>query len=443
MGSFFSVPASGDSVTFKTLADLRAGGVPASNVSTAHMVNRVGPVDLAGGKFTWQLDPNGVLFDDDTCVIVPGGVFGDDTHLTGGAWVRDFEGPVKAIWAGLAGDGVTPDSVALSHADACVTQLFSDSGFAAAAAAVELPQFATVLIEADINLSNPLTVENAGGSSQQATLQLAAGVTATVSSMSHIAVAGDATAILSATFFDELVFRQCQFRNVAATFGGEDALLFESCWFRNFGALGTAVFQNDAVFNACKFDSGGAAQTYTFDQTAVLNGCLINPNAAAVYAAGMFQGAGSVVVNGGRTTNVVAVGGVLFSGTLASVRFDQVNFAGASRLVGNLANSSASLLGAPVQSNFVPVSGTVYQNTNIARQEIDFDVTLNPAAGADATIDVALQNNAAPATQFTVDAPATGLAGQRRQIHLSVPPGWFYSLTATNAAINSARVVTG
>lgn len=441
MGYFSSPAAAGDSITFKTLADMRAGGVPAANISTAHLVNRVGPLDLAGGVFIWTPDPGLNLTDDDGVVIVPGGVYGDSTALTGGAWVRQFQGPVKVIWFGAKGDGVTDDSAAFVHADACVTDLSNNTLTQYQAAAIELQQLAAYLINTNTAVSWPLTVSD--GPEDVSGIDVAAGVTFSCISARSIQFYGAGTVSISDLF---LTLDKCLFQGVTANIA--EAVSIGHCRDCSFGsAQGTGVytFTGNFQFDSCIFESKAAATTFTFNGATILIGSqVVNGVNATVYPNGMMQGNGSFTMLSGGVSNNFAAGGFCFGSGFTSLKFDQVGNLNGANMFKNVALVAPSVYtGAPVQSNFNPVSGTVYQNTTAATQKLDLIATFNPTAVAAGTVAVAFQNNAAPANKFTVSVPANDIVGRVLPIHIDVPPGWYYSFTATNAALGICNVTQG
>lgn len=89
------------------------------------------------------------------------------------------------------------------------------------------------------------------------------------------------------------------------------------------------------------------------------------------------------------------------------------------------------------------VSGTVYQNTGTLPLLIMQPVTFNPSATVAATCAVALGPTSSPPTIDTESAPAGLLVGSVWAISLSVPPGWYYSFTTTDAVLGTASGFTG
>ena len=89
------------------------------------------------------------------------------------------------------------------------------------------------------------------------------------------------------------------------------------------------------------------------------------------------------------------------------------------------------------------VSGTVYQNTGTLPLLIMQPVTFNPSATVAATCAVALGPTSTPPTIDTESAPAGLLVGSVWGISLTVPPGWYYSFTVTNAVLGTASGFTG
>ena len=103
----------------------------------------------------------------------------------------------------------------------------------------------------------------------------------------------------------------------------------------------------------------------------------------------------------------------------------------------NTAGATATLPASPL------VSGTVYQNTGNLPVTIVQPVTYSPTSTAAATLAVALGNTSTPPTIDTESIPATAVAGTVRDFVLTVPPGWYYSFTATNATLGTAQAFSG
>lgn len=89
------------------------------------------------------------------------------------------------------------------------------------------------------------------------------------------------------------------------------------------------------------------------------------------------------------------------------------------------------------------VSGTVYQNTGTQPLLIVQPVTYSPTSTAAATCAVALGSTSTPGTVDTESEPAGLTAGTVRAFTLTVPPGWYYSFTTTNATLGTAVGFTG
>lgn len=89
------------------------------------------------------------------------------------------------------------------------------------------------------------------------------------------------------------------------------------------------------------------------------------------------------------------------------------------------------------------VSGTVYQNTGTQPLIIIQPVTYSPTSTAAATLAVAVGSTSTPSTVDTESEPAGLTAGRVRAFTLSVPPGWYYSFTTTNATLGTAVGITG
>jgi hypothetical protein len=87
-------------------------------------------------------------------------------------------------------------------------------------------------------------------------------------------------------------------------------------------------------------------------------------------------------------------------------------------------------------------SGTTYRNPYPYPLSLYVPATYSPTGGAAATLAVALGVGASPATIFTESFPAASATGVVQTTMLTVPPGWYYKFTATNATIGTP-VVTG
>ena len=88
-----------------------------------------------------------------------------------------------------------------------------------------------------------------------------------------------------------------------------------------------------------------------------------------------------------------------------------------------------------------PTSGTVYQNTGTRGLHISIPVTFSALSTAAATVAVAFGPTTPPATQYTDSVPAASLAGIVRAETFFVPPGWFWSMTVTNATLGAGASV--
>ena len=109
-------------------------------------------------------------------------------------------------------------------------------------------------------------------------------------------------------------------------------------------------------------------------------------------------------------------------------------------------NKTVSIVGiqygaTPASSSPTIVSGTIYQNTTGRYVFLYIPVTYSPTSTAAATAAFALGASSTPATIFTNSEPATSIAGRIDTLTLSIPPGWYYSLTVTNATIGTTTEV--
>lgn len=106
------------------------------------------------------------------------------------------------------------------------------------------------------------------------------------------------------------------------------------------------------------------------------------------------------------------------------------------------ANAANVTVGAtPASSTPTIASGTVYQNTTGRYLYLYIPVTYNPTASAAATAAFALGASSTPATIFTNSEPAGIAVGRVDTLTLSIPPGWYYSLTVANATIGTPTEV--
>ena len=95
----------------------------------------------------------------------------------------------------------------------------------------------------------------------------------------------------------------------------------------------------------------------------------------------------------------------------------------------------------PASSNPTITSGTVYQNTTSRYVFLYIPVTYSPTTTAAATAAFALGASSTPATIFTNSEPAGVTTGRVDTLTLSIPPGWYYSVTVTNATIGTPTEV--
>lgn len=122
---------------------------------------------------------------------------------------------------------------------------------------------------------------------------------------------------------------------------------------------------------------------------------------------------------------------------------DNFNFqnGGGTQKFGQLTAGVVNVGYAPASSNPTITSGAVYQNTAGRYVYLYIPVTYNPTASAAATAAFALGASSTPATIFTNSEPAGIAVGRVDTLTLSIPPGWYYSLTATNATIGTVTEV--
>lgn len=83
-------------------------------------------------------------------------------------------------------------------------------------------------------------------------------------------------------------------------------------------------------------------------------------------------------------------------------------------------------------------SGTAKQISAVSGVFVGFDVTLNPTAGAAATVTVAIGPDNTTANQISVPTrPANAVAGEVQRVFFWLPLGWWVKATAVNATIGT------
>lgn len=95
----------------------------------------------------------------------------------------------------------------------------------------------------------------------------------------------------------------------------------------------------------------------------------------------------------------------------------------------------------PASSTTTITSGAVKQNTTGRYVFLYVPVTYSPTTTAAATAAFALGASSTPAAIFTNSEPAGIAAGRVDTLTLSIPPGWYYSVTVTNATIGTPTEV--
>ena len=97
---------------------------------------------------------------------------------------------------------------------------------------------------------------------------------------------------------------------------------------------------------------------------------------------------------------------------------------------------------APTISTNPPVSGTVYQNTNLYDIRLKIPITYNPSTSAAATLATGISSTSTVTTSTKVSLPSglTAADGQILTYDMVVPAGWYYELVATNATIGTAEI---
>ena len=95
---------------------------------------------------------------------------------------------------------------------------------------------------------------------------------------------------------------------------------------------------------------------------------------------------------------------------------------------------------APSLSSGSITSGTIYQN-NSGNWQTFFVPAYASTSGTAGSVAVALGSTSSPSTLYTdlIDAGAT--SGSPRTLILRVPPGWYYSFTATGATLATAQII--
>ena len=87
-----------------------------------------------------------------------------------------------------------------------------------------------------------------------------------------------------------------------------------------------------------------------------------------------------------------------------------------------------------------PVSGTAYQWAGPGKLELSCPVTLNPTSSAAATATLSIGATSTPANQIDYASRPAGLTaadGEIITLRATIPAGWYYELSATNATIGT------
>jgi len=91
----------------------------------------------------------------------------------------------------------------------------------------------------------------------------------------------------------------------------------------------------------------------------------------------------------------------------------------------------------PSASTPAITSGTVYTNASASYQTLYVPITYSSTSSAAATAAIALGASSIPSTIFTNSEPAGAVIGKASTVTLRIPPGWYYSVTVTNATIGT------
>ena len=445
----------GGSVTYATLAAMRVAP-PAAGITLAQLLNRALPYDGGMGVFTWLTNAPVQPIDDDCVVIIPAG------SPANAAWVRQFSGPVNALWAG-ASPLLADNTAAFLNADTAALNQVLFAGTAlptGMGGTVLLPgksfNAPTYYLTSNIRLNAHWTgpAPNVQGTSDsRPIINMTGGHTFTFNggienlelsglgsddleiwgTITNCILAGSQT-VPGQTNINGNLVEKCTI-SAALTLNPANAITrFNNCSISsNYINVNTA---GPSIFSGCEFtnypiNTFGANSAWVF----IKNCTLSTPT--AVPAGGLVNGVKYIDVDGFVSLQaVLGVANPVFQASTAISFRNVIGFAPTQII------ASAATDVSPSQTALVaPVSGTIVQNIGPFTKRLVVPVTYNPTAGAAATLAIALGPTAAPPTIDTNSIPATAVAGQIVSYTLSVPPGWYYSFTVVNATLGAGNTI--
>ena len=439
----------GATITYATLAAMRAAGVPPDGVSNAILENRAVAYDGGAGDFIWLTNsPAGAgLIDDDTIVIIP------VNAPAGSAWIRNFSGPINVLWAG-ASTALADNSGAFNNA-----QLAADNAIWGVAVGprlthgkhvVGIPAGGTFKVTGNLAFHVPVQgmetsvlippiIENDGP-----------GIITYLEEISNLELTGagqqyvdNARSVIFNSvqiFLTGAVYSECTINaglniQIPITIPQET---FYSCVFN----AGVNVEQNghSVTLENCNLIDGAYFHDAAAAATLIVNNCTLNMNNVAIVAAGLFRLSSIILVDGLACINLVQNANPILQATnyAQAMNVTGVTTQALSFSINHAATGGAS----PANVANAPVSGTIYQNTNPWPITVQVSVTYNPLAGAAATLTPALGPVNPPVALPAESEPAGLVVGRVRTYTLLVPCNYFYSFTAVNAVLGAGQITS-
>ena len=145
-----------------------------------------------------------------------------------------------------------------------------------------------------------------------------------------------------------------------------------------------------------------------------------------------------------RNTEFDIVGGTILVSQNTGYTFKNgITVNGNSTIDGTLTANGIALAVTPSVATLTtnpPVSGTAYQWAGPGKLELSCPVTLNPTSSAAASATLNIGPTSSPANQIDYASRPAGLTGADGEIvtlRATIPAGWYYELSATNATIGS------
>ena len=134
---------------------------------------------------------------------------------------------------------------------------------------------------------------------------------------------------------------------------------------------------------------------------------------------------------------------LLPSGEVLSAENTLDDGAGNAAIAGGLTANGIALAVTPSVATLAtnpPVSGTAYQWAGPGKLELSCPVTLNPTSSAAATAALNIGPTSTPSNQIDYASRPAGLTaadGEIITLRATIPAGWYYELSATNATIGT------